>query len=81
MFKMKENLKTNLSEMPAKIVNGEGSPKTHVSSSVCKCMKFEKLGQGNKLRSFCFDFMMVRKKIVPKAFHVGKTNEKILICF
>lgn len=42
---MKENLKTNLPEMSSKIVNGEGSPKTNVSSSVCECMKFEKLGQ------------------------------------
>lgn len=59
---MKENLKTNLLEMPSKIDNGEGSPKTNVISSACQCMKFEKLGQGNKLGSFCFDIMMVRKR-------------------
>lgn len=68
--------------MTSKIGNGEGNPKTNVFSSACKCMKFEKLGQGNKLGSFCFDFMMVRKKVSAKDIScVEKTNEKILICF
>lgn len=33
--------------MPSKIGKGEGNPNINVSSSACKCMKVEKLGQEN----------------------------------